>query len=69
MILLFNPTALSSNSHFLLEVAEDEDGHQQRCQGNGVADSVHEMESLEDLGEENQTFQTFQGQQCLKNKT
>lgn len=49
IILQSYPTRLKSNFYFLLEEAEDEDSHEQRCQRNGVADSVHEMEPLKDL--------------------
>lgn len=58
----FCPTPVEPNSHFLLEITEDEDRHEQRCQRNGVANGVHEMEPLKDLEEGNQTFQSFQGQ-------
>ncbi len=42
--------------YFLLEIAEDGDCHQQRCERNGVANSVHEMESLEHLLKQNKNM-------------
>lgn len=39
-----------------LEIAEDGDRHQQRCQRNGVANSVHEVESLKHLLKQNKNI-------------
>lgn len=41
---------------FLLEITEDGHCHQQRCKRNGVANCVHEMESLEHLLKQNKNM-------------
>lgn len=47
-----------SPRYILLEVAEDEDGHQQRRQRDGVAHGVHKVQSFKHLLQDKETNKT-----------